>query len=91
MKGFDNCDKCGKTLYFEERHITVTRNEEYASEELAQMPEDGKSSEFEEWGCEIIESELILTLCKTCGEKFNSLVLDFILKSSQLGVKPNVN
>lgn len=91
MKEFENCDKCGKTIYFEERHITVTRNEEYASKELAQIPEDDINSNAEEWGYEIIESELILTLCKSCGDNFNSLVLDFILKSSQLGVKPNVN
>lgn len=91
MNGFDSCDKCGKPIYFNERHTTVTRNEEYASKELAQIPESLNGSDTEEWGCEIIESELILTLCKTCGESFNSLVLDFILKSSQLGVKPNVN
>jgi hypothetical protein len=58
---FTTCDKCGKEIHYGNAYVSVQRNVEQAEHNFI-------SNEDE---VQIIDSELLLTLCGKCGNAFH--------------------
>ena len=60
-----NCDRCGKEIPKGKAYVCITRN-------IEQIEHSISSNEDE---VEVIQSDLLITLCGSCGNKFNTETL----------------
>jgi hypothetical protein len=59
---FTTCHKCEKEIKYGNAYVTIVRNVEQAEHILATGVDE----------IEVIDSNEIITLCGTCGNRFNS-------------------
>ena len=70
-KEFSSCDRCGKVIDYGNAHVTISRNVEYAELVIATNQKE----------IQVIDSEVIFTLCAHCGHSFDARTIAAIIIS----------
>jgi DNA-directed RNA polymerase subunit M/transcription elongation factor TFIIS len=70
-KAYTTCDKCGKEIHYGNAYVSVQRNIEQAEHNFVNNEDD----------VQVIDSELLLTLCGSCGNKFHFDILAKLIEA----------
>jgi hypothetical protein len=68
---YTTCDKCGKEIDYGNAYVSIARNIEQAEHIFATDKDE----------VAVIDSELLLTLCGSCGNTFHYDVIAKIIKT----------
>jgi hypothetical protein len=76
---FTTCDKCGKEILYGNSYVTIARNVEQAEHIISSNKDE----------VQVIDSELLLTLCGRCGNAFHYDIIARIIDTIPIKGSPD--